>query len=269
VHGDVLRVEDVDLVRNGKHLLDGVDLSVGVGERWAGIGPNGASKSTLLSLLGATAHPTRGAVYVLGRRLGRVDMRELRSAIGHVDPRHRLDHPLTPLQVVLTGLTNSSVLPPRFQPAAEHVAMARDLLRRLGMAQSHHVRWPTMSQGERGRVLIARALMASPQLLPLDEPATGLDIAGREDLLDALDAIAAERPGLSTVLVTHHLEELPSSTSHALMLRAGQVIASGPITETLTSGGLSACFDHELHVERIGGRWTVRSQHLSPWPPRT
>jgi iron complex transport system ATP-binding protein len=94
--------------------------------------------------------------------------------------------------------------------------------------------------------------------------ATGLDIAGREDLLDALNTVAADHPRLSTVLVTHHLEELPSSTSHALMLRAGQVIASGPITETLTSSGLSACFDHELHVERIGGRWTVRSQHLSP-----
>jgi ABC-type molybdenum transport system ATPase subunit/photorepair protein PhrA len=116
VHGDVLRVEDVDLVRNGKHLLDGVDLSVGVGEHWAVIGPSGAGKSSLLSLLGATAHPTRGAVYVLGRRLGRVDMRELRSAIGHVDPRHRLDHPLTPLQVVLTGLLTAASCRRAFNP---------------------------------------------------------------------------------------------------------------------------------------------------------
>ena len=179
------------------------------------------------------------------------------SQLFHVDPRHRLDHPLTPLQAVLTGLTNAAVLPPRFTPTRDDILRAEQLLVRMGVTGHEHTRWPTMSQGERGRVLIERALMSSPRLLLLDEPATGVDIAPREELLDALTTVAREQPALSTVLVTHHLEELPLSTSHAL--RAGQVIASGPIGGILTSATLSACFDHALHVDCVHGRWTVRS----------
>jgi len=164
----------------------------------------------------------------------------------------------------LTGLTNTAVLPPRFTPTRDDILRAEQLLVRMGMTGHEHTRWPTMSQGERGRALITRALMSS-RLLLADEPATGLDLAGREELLDALTTVALEQPALSTVLVTHHLEELPLSTSHAL--RSGQVIASGPIGDTLTSATLSACFDHALHVDCVHGRWTVRSWthgHRSP-----
>jgi iron complex transport system ATP-binding protein len=127
------------------------------------------------------------------------------SQLFHVDPRHRRDHPLTPLQAVLTGLTNTAVLPPRFTPSRDDILRAEQLLVRMGMTGHEHTRWPTMSQGERGRVLTTRALMSSPRLLLVDEPATGLDIAGRDELWDALTTVAREQPALSTVLVTHHL----------------------------------------------------------------
>lgn len=255
----VLHAENVNLVRNGKYLLSGISVTVRTGQHWAVVGPNGAGKSTLLSLLGAQAHPTSGSVHVLGHQLGRVDMQQLRAHIGHVNPRHRLERPLTPREVVLTGLTNTALLPPKFVVTEKHVELATELLGRLGMGERSQTRWPTMSQGERGRVLIARALMSKPRLLLLDEPATGLDIAGREELLDALNSVAAEQPSLSTVLVTHHLEELPTSTSHALMMRAGAELAAGAVSQTLTSTNLSAAFAHPLHVEHVSGRWTVRS----------
>ncbi|PZU01542.1 MAG: ABC transporter ATP-binding protein [Gordonia sp. (in: high G+C Gram-positive bacteria)] len=256
----VLHVSDVSIVRSGRHLLDDLSMTVAGGEHWAVLGPNGAGKSTLLSLLGAVSHPSQGYVEVLGHRLGRVDLRELRSLIGHVNPRHRLDQPLTASEVVLTGLTNTVVLPPRFAPSDTDCQRALDLLAQLGMSDRLHTVWPTMSQGERGRVLIARALMSQPQLLLLDEPATGLDVAAREQLLDALNELCASNATLTSVLVTHHLEELPTSTSHVLMLRGGAAVAAGPIEDTLNSANVSNCFGHPLHVSRVDGRWTVRSR---------
>src|SRR5699024_3495536 len=151
----VLRATDVDFVRQGTYLLHDVSLRVEQGQHWALLGANGAGKSTLLSLLGAVAHPTRGSVEVLGHTLGRVDMRELRSYVGHVNPRHPLQSPLPLRDVVLTGLTNTTEPVPRWSPSTDEMARAEHLINTLGMATKRDAPWPTLSQGERGRALVA------------------------------------------------------------------------------------------------------------------
>jgi iron complex transport system ATP-binding protein len=255
----VLDARGVHVVRDGSTLLRDVSLTVREGEHWALLGANGAGKSTLLALLGAVSHPTRGEVEVLGRALGRVDLRELRAYVGHVNPRHPLRSPLRVHDVVLTGLTNSVEPVPRWRPTAEQTARAGELLDLLRITAKRDARWPTLSQGERGRVLIARALMPRPRLLLLDEPATGLDLASREQLLDSIDTLRRENPALATVLVTHHLEELPASTTHALLLRAGESLAAGPVDTVLTGEAISRCFDHPVTLTRTDGRWAART----------
>ncbi|WP_328583862.1 ABC transporter ATP-binding protein [Streptomyces sp. NBC_00370] len=260
----VVEAVDIDVVRQGNLLLDSVSMTVRSGEHWALLGANGAGKSTLLGMLGAVTHPTRGTVEVLGERLGRVDLRDLRTLLGHVNPRHPLRSPLRVHDVVLTGLTNSVEPVPRWVPEPAERARATRLLAMLGMAGKEDARWPTLSQGERGRTLIARALMPRPRLLLLDEPATGLDLAAREQLLTSLDTLRLEHPELATVLVTHHLEELPGSTTHAMLLRAGQCVASGPADEVLTTDRVSKCFDHPVRIARTDGRWTARAERAVP-----
>ncbi|AGP54405.1 ABC transporter ATP-binding protein [Streptomyces rapamycinicus] len=255
----VLRLREVDVVRDGTPLLRSISLTVHQGEHWALLGSNGAGKSTLLSLAGALVHPTRGTVEVLGRTLGRVDLRELRSFVGHVDPRHPLRSPLRVRDVVLTGLTNTVEPVPRHRPSPDQRDRADRLLTTLGMGGKLDARWPTLSQGQRGRVLIARALMPLPRLLLLDEPATGLDLAAREQLLESLDTLRRDHPGLATVLVTHHLEELPASTTHAMLLRTGECLASGAVDEVVTTDHITKCFDYPVHISRTDGRWAARA----------
>ncbi|MFE7560855.1 ABC transporter ATP-binding protein [Kitasatospora sp. NPDC057500] len=255
----LLRTRAVDVVRDGRHLLRGIDLAIHPGEHWALLGPNGAGKSTLLALLGAVSHPTRGEVDVLGRRLGRVDIRGLRAHLGHVNPRHPLRSPLTVREVVLTGVTNTIEPDLHRKPAPEELDRAELLIDTLGMTAAAESAWTTLSQGERGRALIARALMPSPRLLLLDEPATGLDLTARELLLDSLDLLRHQHPELASVLVTHHLEELPESTTHALLLRDGETVAAGPVDEVMTTDLVSATFGHPIRITRHEGRWTARA----------
>ncbi|QTI71194.1 ABC transporter ATP-binding protein [Gordonia polyisoprenivorans] len=253
----VLDASHIDVIRSSRALLHDVDLVVQPGEHWALLGPNGAGKSTLMAILGARSHPTTGVVHVLGKRLGRVDMRELRTHIGHVDPRWRIDVPISAHDVVLTGLTNTPELDRRHDYTVDEHARADDLLEMLGMSERRDSLWPVMSQGERGRTLIARALMPRPALLLLDEPATGLDLAAREKLLTAIDRLRADVADLASVLVTHHLEDLPASTTHAMLLRDGEVVAAGTVEATLTSATISTCFDHPVTVRRHRGRWSA------------
>lgn len=255
----VLRVEDVRFVRDGRALLDDVSLTVNAAEHWALLGANGAGKSTLLSLAGAYQHPTSGLVEILGHRLGRVDVRDLRPLIGHVNPHHPLRSARTVHEIVLTGVTGSIELVPHWKPTPEDLDRADELIGLLGLSGLRDARWPTLSHGERGRTLIARALMPRPSLLLLDEPATGLDVAAREQLLTAIDGLRRAQPELTSVLVTHHLEELPVSTTHALLLRAGRVLASGPADDVLTTELISACFDHPITIGKTGGRWSARA----------
>lgn len=258
-HGPLLHVEDVDFVRAGRHLLRGISLTIEPGQHWAVLGANGAGKSTLLGLLGAVCHPTRGMVRVLGRQLGRVDVRELRAHLGHVNPRHPLRSPLSVREVVLTGLTNSIEPDLHRRPTPEQLAHADELIATLGMTRRAEAAWATLSQGERGRALIARALMPQPRLLLLDEPATGLDLTAREQLLSSLDELREKHPELASVLVTHHLEELPSSTTHALLLREGECVGRGEVADIVTTELISACFEHPILISRADGRWAARA----------
>jgi len=252
----VLRVQSVDLeVHSGRLLLDQVTFTVRSGEHWALLGPNGAGKSTLLRILSTYAHPTRGQVDILGYRLGRVNVFTLRPWIGFVTPQHPLRTALTVREVVLTGATGTIELPPRRVPTGSELRRAGVLIDLLGLAPLAEARWPLLSHGERSRTLIARALMPEPRLLLLDEPAAGLDVAGREQLLASLDDLRGRLPDLATVLVTHHLEELPSSTSHALLLREGRVVAAGPAADVLTTEQVSTCFDYPIAIARHAGRW--------------
>ncbi|GAA1825830.1 ABC transporter ATP-binding protein [Actinomadura chokoriensis] len=253
----VLNADKIDLVRERRLLLDRVTMTVLRGEHWALIGPNGAGKSTLLGILGAYTHPTRGTAEILGRRLGRVDVHALRPLIGQVNPRHPLESARTVREILLTGVTGTIELVPRWTPSEDDLRRADGLIELMGLTARADARWPTLSQGERGRTLIARALMPDPALLLLDEPATGLDVAARERLLASIDQLRADRPDLTTVLVTHHLEELPTSTTHALLLREGQVLASGAAADVLTTELVSACFDHPIAITRHNGRWAA------------
>ena len=237
------------------HLLTGVDWTVRPGERWAVIGANGAGKTTLLTLAGAHGFPSEGRVRILGEELGRVDMRVLRERIGRVDAgdagafRHRLSAG----EVVLTGATGSFHLrTERVRP--DDRERADELLSLLGCTPFAHRRLAHLSRGERQRVLLARALMAEPAQLLLDEPTEGLDMPGRETFLEGLEALARSRPELATVQVSHHLEDLPPGIGHALLLRHGRIVACGPAADALTEEHLSVCFDVPVHLARVRGR---------------
>jgi iron complex transport system ATP-binding protein len=257
----VLRAADVDLVRGDKLLLDQVSITIRAGEHWALLGPNGAGKSTLLQIMATYAHPTRGQVDVLGRRLGRVDVFTLRPLIGHVSPHHRVEPRRRVRDVVLTGATGTIELVQRREPTADEQSRATALIGLMGLDALADARWQVLSQGERGRTLIARALMAQPRLLLLDEPAAGLDVQGREQLLASLDELREHQPGLATVLVTHHLEELPASTTHALLLRGGRMLAAGPAAGVLTTELASAGFGYPIAITRHAGRWAAVAGH--------
>jgi iron complex transport system ATP-binding protein len=255
----VLELRDVTYRRDGSEIIRGVSFTVLAGERWAMLGPNGAGKSTLLGFCGAVTHPSSGSVHVLGEQLGRVELQALRRKIGHVNPRHPLRSPLPVRDIVLTGITGSIELPLRWQPTPEESARADDLIDLLGLGAKAQARWNVLSHGERGRVLIARALICEPRLLLLDEPSTGLDIAAREQLLETVDLLTETHPDMGSVLVTHHLEELPSATTHALLIADGQVVAAGPALTALTSQNVSEAFAHPIDVRHDDGRWSARA----------
>jgi iron complex transport system ATP-binding protein len=240
-------------------ILGPIDLEVGAGQRWAVLGPNGGGKTTLLRLAGALRQPSSGVVEVLGERLGRVDVRLLRRRIGHVShaiaDRMRPSQPV--LDVVLTG--RSSTLETWFQDLGEDDRMhAREVLAVLGCAHLATQRFGECSQGERQRVLLARARFARHELLLLDEPAAGLDLPGREALIAAIEEGAGSQEA-TTILVTHHLEEVPPSTSHVLLLRDGRAVAAGSIERTLDDGSLSETFGIDLRVGRGDDRWFARA----------
>jgi len=236
-------------------LLEDIDWRVMPGERWAVVGPNGAGKTTLMDIAGARGFPSTGSAHVLGARLGAVDTRELRRSIGQVDATMATAFrpPATALDVVLTGAT--AVIAPLGDIGDDaECARARELLATAGCARLEDRRFARFSRGEQQRVLLARALMAGPRLLLLDEPTAGLDLPGREAFLARLDALAASDPDLATVQVSHHLEELAASVTHALLLRLGRVVAAGPAREVLVDELLARCFDAPVRVLRSGAR---------------
>lgn len=256
----IAALESVGVRRHttGQVILDAVDWTVRSGEHWALLGANGAGKTTLLRLVGALMFPTVGTVEVLGHRLGSVDVRELRAVIGLVSGTQKVPQDATGHTVVLTGATGTvQPLWRKYDAAARE--RAHELLTELDCKELADRPFGVCSGGQRARILIARALMAEPRLLLLDEPFNALDLPSREDLIDALHRLAVGRPELATVTVTHHLEELSPAIGRALLLRDGRVQARGPVDEVLTGERMTACFGRPIEVSRHEGRWLARS----------
>jgi iron complex transport system ATP-binding protein len=255
---EVLTFNDVSVVRGRKDLLKDVSWEVKEGQRWIVLGPNGAGKSTLMNIAATRLHPTRGTAGILGETLGKVDVFELRPLIGlssslvaNAIPAHE-----TALNVVLTaayGMTG------RWREKYEKLDERRafSMLHQWGMSTFMNQPFGKLSEGERKRVLIARALMTDPELLILDEPAAGLDLAGREELVAQLTGLAANDEAPALVLVTHHLEEIPPGFTHILMLNAGEVVAAGEIASTLTEENLKATYGMDLSVREVDGRFSA------------
>ncbi|MCC2308681.1 ABC transporter ATP-binding protein [Cellulomonas chengniuliangii] len=257
---DVLDLQDVSIRRGATTILDGVSWTVRDGERWVVLGRNGAGKTTLLQIAAGRMHPSSGTADLLGSRMGRVDVFELRPRIGLSSAALADRIPAGELvrDVVLTaayGVTG------RWRESYEKLdeGRATDLMAAFGVAHLADRRFGTLSEGERKRAQIARSLMTDPELLLLDEPAAGLDLGGREELVGALAELARDRRSPVMVLVTHHVEEIPPGFTHLMLLRDGRVHAAGPIEETLTPENLSSAFGIDLVVDRHGERWAARA----------
>jgi iron complex transport system ATP-binding protein len=240
-----------------KPIVDEVDWQVAAGETWALLGPNGAGKTTLLTVAAAVEFPSSGRVTILGETLGRTDTARLRERIGFVDARlaSRFGSELTVTQIVETGASGTIGWFPERVDDATHRRI-RDLLATFALEAIAERAFRHCSHGERTRTLVARALVGRPRLLLLDEPGSGLDLPGRETLLEALATLARDEPDLALVVTTHHLEELPSSTTHGLLIRSGAVVAMGAVDDVIADAPLSACFGLDTHVIRSpDGRW--------------
>ena len=253
-----LCLRGVGLTREARSLLDDVDLTVQTGERWVVLGPNGSGKTSLLAIAALRLHPSRGEVAVLGQRLGRTDVRRLRRRIGFASQAlaDALRPDLSATDVVMTA--KHGALEPWWHTWDDaDRAEARECLGRMGLGGFAARTFGTLSSGERQRVLVARTLMAAPGLVLLDEPSAGLDLGARERLVADLGALAGDAATAPVVLVTHHLEEVPAGFTHALVLRDGRVLASGPLHETLTGPVLGEAFGLPLTVRHHGGRWSA------------
>ncbi|HET7028283.1 MAG TPA: ATP-binding cassette domain-containing protein [Candidatus Limnocylindrales bacterium] len=255
----VLRLDGAVVRRRHSVLLGPIDWTVLSDERWVIVGPNGSGKTTLLQLAAAYLAPSVGSVEILGQRLGRVDVRTLRSRIGVASAAlaDRIPDRLVPLDVVVAA-RDGSLVPWWSEPTESDRDRAAELLGQLGVPVVGERPIGTLSSGERQRVAIARALMSDPDLLLLDEPAAGLDLGAREDLVERLAALAVARRPAAIVLVTHHVEEIPPGFGRALVLARGRAVAAGAIEHVLTSGRLSVAFGLPLVVEPREGRYTAR-----------
>jgi iron complex transport system ATP-binding protein len=259
----VLELAGVTVRRGTATLVEDISWTVEEDERWVVLGPNGAGKTTLLQVAAAQIHPSAGVAGILGEVLGTVDVFELRPRIGLTSaaladriPRHE--------QVRDVVVSASYAVLGRWREVYEDLdhERAERLLTEVGAGHLAERTFGTLSEGERKRVQIARALMSDPELLLLDEPAAGLDLGGREDLVSTLSVLAMEELSPATVLVSHHVEEIPPGFTHGLLLRRGRVMASGPLEQVLTAQLVSETFGMPLQVEQNDGRWAARRRVL-------
>ncbi|AXT84893.1 iron ABC transporter ATP-binding protein [Aeromicrobium sp. A1-2] len=249
----------VSVVRPGKVLLDHVSWTVEEDQRWVVLGPNGAGKTTLMQIISATAHPSSGKVRILGSKLGKVDVFELRTRIGHTSTA--VADRIPPGESVSNTIMSAAhAVLGRWQEQYddEDRARARQMMGEMGITALADRTFGTLSEGERKRVLIARALMTDPELLLLDEPAAGLDLGAREDLMSSLEMLSNSPEAPVLVMVSHHVEEIPVGFTHVLLLRDGKVVSQGPIESTLTGETLSATFGSRIQLTRDGGRYAAR-----------
>ena len=256
----VATLENATVSRSGRVILGPMSFTLSEGERWVVLGPNGAGKSTLLKLLSTEIHPTSGFVTLLGKQLGKVDIFELRTRIGVCGS---MKHEQIPFEESVKDvvLTAAYAVLGRWNEAYDlwDESRASALLTTFGVRELTDRMYGTLSDGERKRVQIARALMIDPELLLLDEPTAGLDLGGREDLLARFAAFANDVTSPVTVTVTHHIEEIPAGTTHAMLLKDGKVAISGPVSQVLTSEHVSAVFGIKMEVTQSNGRFYARA----------
>ncbi|MEZ5166627.1 MAG: ATP-binding cassette domain-containing protein [Acidimicrobiales bacterium] len=257
----LLRLTAVHRTTDGVEILRGIDWRVDSGQHWVVLGPNGSGKTTLVRIAAMWLHPSSGDVEVLGHRLGRTDVRRLRERIGYAGAAMAdlLRGDLAVRDVVMTA--RRGALEPWWHTydSGDHEA-TQGALARVGAAQLADRRFGACSSGERQRILVARALVTDPQIVLLDEPTAALDLAGREQFVAMLTRLGADPDTPPVALVTPHVEEIPPSFTHALLVRDGQALAQGPIDEVITEELLSTCFDLPLVLERHGGRFSARAR---------
>ncbi|WP_115684800.1 ABC transporter ATP-binding protein [Corynebacterium senegalense] len=255
----LLDFRGVEFVRGGKTLVGPVDWQVELDERWVVIGPNGAGKTTLIRIASAQEFPSRGRAFVLGERLGRTDMRDLRASIGVTSSAVAQRVPAGETVKDLVVSAGYAILG-RWREEYDEMDydQALEVLEQVGALHLMERTWGTLSDGEKKRVLIARAIMTNPELLIMDEPAAGMDLGGREDLVAYLGDLALDPDAPAIVMITHHVEEIPYGFTHAMLLDEGQVIAQGLIDDVLTSENVSKAYHQPIEVTRTDGRWAAR-----------
>jgi iron complex transport system ATP-binding protein len=256
----ILELSNISVQRGDRTILGPLDWQILEGQRWVILGPNGAGKTTMLQVCSSLIHPTSGQVQILGETLGRVDVFELRTRIGLTSSKLVEQLPANEL-VIDVVLTAAYAMYGRWQEKYDlwDESRAMALLTALGVRELGNREFGSLSDGEKKRVQIARSLMADPELLLLDEPASSLDLGGREDLLKRIEAFASDPLAPATVIVTHHIEEIPAGTTHALLLKEGKVIAQGVIESVITDANLSVAYGLPISVQSQNGRFFARA----------
>ena len=256
----VLNLQNVSVIRDGKTILGPLDWQVNENERWVILGPNGAGKSTLFALCSTQIHPTTGSVEILGSKLGTVDVFEVRPRIGFMGSTLVNLFPEDE-KVIDIVLTAAYAMLGRWNESYElwDESRAQGLLTTLGVRELAQRNFSTLSEGEKKRVLISRSLMSDPEILLLDEPASGLDLGGREDLLNRFDLLANDPYAPATLIITHHIEEIPAGSTHALLLKSGKIVGSGPIATVITSENLSVAYDMPISVSIMNNRYSANA----------
>lgn len=256
--------EDVSFIRDGKTLLGPITWQVELDERWVIVGPNGAGKTTLIRLAAAEEFPSSGKAWIMGERVGKTDMRDLRTMIGVSSSA--LGNRIPPNEKVADLVVSAGyAILGRWREEYEELDLdqATEILEQVGALHLAERTWGTLSEGERKRVLVARALMTNPELLLLDEPSAGMDLGGREDLVGYLGELAMDADAPAIVMITHHVEEIPDGFTHALLLDEGFVVAQGLIDDVLTSENLSRAFHQSISIDKIDGRYFARRSRAS------
>ncbi|CAB4583813.1 unannotated protein [freshwater metagenome] len=256
----VLSLQNVSVRKGDRTILGPLNWEVHAGERWVILGPNGAGKTTLLQMCATLAHPTIGTVSILGEQLGKVDVFELRNRVGFTSSA-MIDLLPPEEKVIDIVLTAAYAMLERWQEIYDlwDESRAKALLTTFGVRELGERTFGTLSEGEKKRVQIARAIMSDPELLLLDEPAAGLDLGGREDILRRISQFAAEPTAPATVIVTHHIEEIPAGTTHVLLLKNGLVVRQGLIEDNLTSDSLSEIYGIPILLEINHGRYFAQA----------
>ena len=259
--GPVLEVQEVEVFRSNRRILGPITWRVHEGERWVILGPNGAGKTTLLQLIAALIHPTKGNVFILGEKMGAVDVFELRPRIGFTSSA-MMDLLPNGEKVIDVVLTSAYAIAGRWHEEYDvwDESRAKALLNTFGVRELGERMLGTLSEGEKKRVQISRALMSDPEVLLLDEPAAGLDLGGREDILARITDYTSDEHSPVTIIVTHHIEEIPAGTTHALLLKDGSAAFSGPIQEVLTAKNIEEVFGVKVKIAFDGNRYFASSQ---------